>query len=133
MLKIAAVSGELPFSNVPMLRTLHGTGMTLQEIALLPIRAYLGVNGDVLDESYVTEDVAYNGTKRPVFWSSKVLIAAMDQYLAYRIEHRQMVKTRTGVYRSLDPDSPIFLTDEGEPYKLTKRKTAAGTLTCSLA
>ena len=50
MLKIAAVSGELPVRNVPMLRTLYGTGMTLQEIARLPIRAYLGVNGDVLDE-----------------------------------------------------------------------------------
>lgn len=131
MLKIAAVSGELPVRNVPMLRTLYGTGMTLQEIARLPIKAYLSVNGDVLDESYVSEDVAYNGTSRPVFWSNKELIAALDEYLAYRIENRQMVTTRKGAYRGLDPDSPVFLTDEGEPYKLTKRKTAAGTISYS--
>ena len=131
MLKIAAVSGELPVRNVPMLRILYGTGMTLHEVARLPVRAYLGVNGDVLDESTVTADIAYNGTERPIFWSNKDLIAALDQYLAYRIEHRQMVTTRTGAYRSLDPDSPIFLTDEGEPYKLMKRKTKAGTISYS--
>ena len=131
MLKIAAVSGELPVRNVPMLRTLYGTGMTLQEIARLPIRAYLGVNGDVLDESYVSEEVAYNGMRRPVFWANKELIAALDDYLAYRIENRQMVTTRKGAYRGLDPDSPVFLTDEGEPYKLTKRKTTAGTISYS--
>lgn len=131
MLKIAAVSGELPVRNVPMLRILYGTGMTLHEVARLPVSAYLGVNGDVLDESAVTADIAYNGTERPIFWSNKELIAALDQYLAYRIEHRQMVTTRTGAYRSLDPDSPIFLTDEGEPYKLTKRKTATGTISYS--
>jgi site-specific recombinase XerD len=82
MLKIAAVSGELPVRNVPMLRTLYGTGMTLQKIARLSIKAYLGVNGNVLDESYVSEEVAYNGTRRPVFWSNKELIVALDQYLA---------------------------------------------------
>ena len=66
-----------------------------------------------------------------MYWTNKELVAALDDYLAYRIENRQMVTTRTGAYRGLDPDSPVFLTDEGEPYKLTKRKTAAGTISYS--
>lgn len=41
MLKVAAVSGELPVRNVALLTCVYGTGMMLTEPARLPLRAYL--------------------------------------------------------------------------------------------
>jgi site-specific recombinase XerD len=131
MLKIAAVSGELPVRNVALLTTIYGTGMMLTEVATLPLKAYLRPDGAVLVDSEVPTEIAYNGNARPVKWTSKRVIEAVDAYLAYRTEHRHRLTTRAGAYRGLDPDAPIFLTDEGAPYKLTQRKTATGAISYS--
>lgn len=79
-----------------------------------------------MDESAVTPDIAYNGTERPLYWSNPKVTAAIDAYLAYRVEHRHRVTTKRAAYRGLDPEAPLFLTDEGEPYKLTQRRTGTG-------
>lgn len=131
MLKVAAVSGELPVRNVALLTCVYGTGMMLTELARLPLRAYLKADGSVRDESSVPAEIAYNGSERPLYWCNVKLVAAIDQYLAYRVEHYHRVTTRKAAYRSLDPDSPIFLTDEGEAYKLTQRRTGTGTISYS--
>lgn len=131
MLKIAAVSGELPVRNVALLTTIYRTGMMLTEVATLPLKAYLRPDGAVLVDSVVPAEIAYNGNARPVKWTSKIVIEAIDAYLAYRVEHRHRITMRTGAYRGLDPDAPIFLTDEGAPYKLTPRKTATGAISYS--
>lgn len=131
MLKVAEVSGELPVRNVAMLRTLYGTGMTLHEVARMPVKAYLRPDGAILSESAVPADISYNATARPLYWSNATLIGAIDAYLAYRLEHRHRVTTRPAAYRGLDPEAPIFLTDQGEPYKLTERRTSAGAISYS--
>ncbi len=41
------------------------------------------------------------------------------------------VTTRTAAYRWLDPDSPLFLRDDGQPYQLTKRVTRSGAISYS--
>lgn len=131
VLKVAAVSGELPVRNVALLTCVYGTGMMLTELARLPLRAYLKADGSVLDESAVPAEIAYNGSERPLYWSNVTLAAAIGNYLAYRIAHRHGVTTRKAAYRSLDPDAPIFLTDEGQPYKLTQRRTGTGAISYS--
>ncbi len=131
MLKIAATSGEFPVRNVALLTTLYGTGMMLTEIATLPLKAYLKPDGTVRIDSEVPAEIAYNGDARPLHWTSKRIADAVEAYLAYRVEHRHRVTTRKGAYRGLDPEAPIFLTDEGQPYKLTQRTTATGTISYS--
>lgn len=51
---------------------------------------------------------------------------AIDAYLVYRVAHRQRITPFATAYRSLDPDAPIFLTGDGEPYRLIERKTGSG-------
>lgn len=131
MLKVAAESGEFPVRNVALLHAIYGTGMTLTELSRYPVRAYLTPKGDVLDESTVPQEVAHNGLERPLYWVNPTVCAAIDKYLEYRIEHRHRVTSKKGAYRGLDPDGPLFLTDEGEPYKLTERRTSAGTISYS--
>lgn len=55
----------------------------------------------------------------------------MDKYLHWRLLHRQGTTTKRGAYRGLDPNSPIFLAEDGEPYSLTKRTLPSGALSYS--
>lgn len=131
LLKVAAVSGELPVRNVALLTCVYGTGMMLTELARLPLRTYLKADGSVLDESAVPADIAYSGSERPLYWSNIKLVAAIDKYLAFRVDQRHRVTTRNAAYRGLDPNALIFLTDEGKPYKLTPRRTSTGAISYS--
>ena len=131
MLKVAAISGEFPVRNVALLTCAYGTGMMLTELARFPLKAYLNPDGSVRDESAVTPDIAYNRSDRPLYWANKKVVEAIDKYLAHRVEHRHRVTTRKAAYRGLDPDAPLFLTDEGKPYKLTERRTNTGAISYS--
>ncbi len=131
MLKVAGIVVELPLCSVALLIPIYGTGMMLTEVARLPLKAYSTLDGTVLDESAVTADIAYNGKERPLFWANSKVVAAVDRYLEYRIAQRHRVTTRAAAYRSLDPEASIFLTDEGEPYKLTARRTATNAISYS--
>jgi site-specific recombinase XerD len=131
LLKVAAVSGELPLRNVALLTTVYGTGMMLTEIARLPVRAYLNGDGSVRVKSCVHAGIAYNGKERPIYWSNAKVVKAIDAYLTYRIVYRHRLTPMATAYRGLDPDGPIFLTGDGEPYKLIERRTGKGTASYS--
>ncbi len=128
LLKVASISGELPVRNVALLYCIYGTGMMLTEVARLPLSTYLKADGSILDKSCVPADVAYNGKQRPLWWSNTKVTTAIDAYLAHRVANKHGVTTRKAAYRSLDPDSPLFFSVDGKPYKLTKRTTATGTI-----
>lgn len=131
LLKVAAVSGEFPVRNVALLMCVYGTGMMLTELARFPLKAYLQPNGNLREGSEVTPDIAYNGNPRPLYWSNKKVVDAIDKYLDFRIAHRHLVSTKKAAYRGLDPESPLFLTDEGEPYKLTAQRTCMDAISYS--
>jgi site-specific recombinase XerD len=126
LLKVAGISGESPLRNVALLMTVYGTGMMLTEIARMPVRAYLNGDGSVRVKSCVNAGIAYNGKERPIYWSNVKVVKAIDAYLAYRVSHRHGTTPMVTAFRGLDPDGPIFLTGEGEPYKLIERRTGSG-------
>lgn len=131
LLKVAGISGESPVRNVALLYTIYGTGMMLTEVARLPLSTYLKADGTIKDKSEVAAEFAYNGKARPLYWSSPRVTAAIDKYLEYRLTHKHGITTRKAAYRGLDPDSSLFRTSEGEPYRLTTRKTSAGAISYS--
>lgn len=131
MQKVAAISGECPERNVALLYVIYGTGMMLTEVARLPVSRYLKADGGLLEKSAVTAEVAYNGKERPLWWSNAKVVTSIDRYLEYRIRNKHGITTRKSAYRGLDPDCSIFFTGDGEPYKLIKRKTAAGAISYS--
>lgn len=131
LLKVAAISGESLERNVALLYVIYATGMMLTEVARLPVSLFLQADGSLLETSKITADIAYNGKQRPLFWSNAKVVAAIDKYLEFRQRHGQGVTTRKAAYRGLNPNSPIFLTGDGVPYKLIERKTAKGTISYS--
>ena len=50
----------------------------------------------------------------------------LDAYLAWRVERKHGVTVKKGAYRGLDPESALFLTEDGGSYALTKRKLPSG-------
>ncbi|WP_186156490.1 tyrosine-type recombinase/integrase [Burkholderia gladioli] len=131
LLKVAAISGESRERNVALLMVIYGTGMMLTEVARLPVSAYLKGDGAWLEKSRIAAAVAYNGKERPLWWSNKMVVSAIDKYLAYRVERGQGITTRKAAYRGLDPESPLFLTGDGMPYRLMRRTTATGAISYS--
>lgn len=75
--------------------------------------------------------MAFNGKERPLWWSNTKVVDAIDKYLAFRLTHKHGVTTRKTAYRGLDPNSTIFLTGEGAPYKRIERLTGAGSISYS--
>lgn len=131
LLKVAAISGESRERNVALLYVIYGTGMMLTEVARFPVSLYLKADGSRLENSKVAAELAYNGKERPLYWSNAKVTAAIDAYLASRLQNRHGVTTRRAEYRGLDPDGPLFLTGEGLPYKLIQRRTATGAISYS--
>lgn len=128
VLKATASYSRTPDRDTALLLTLYGTALAVTELATIRVSSYLKPDGQVLVTSAVQPDIAHNGHERPLFWSNKRIVAAMDKYLQWRLLHRQGTTIKKGAYRGLDPDSPIFLAEDGEPYSLTKRTLPSGVL-----
>lgn len=112
--------------NVALLTAVYDTGMMLTEIARMPLRAYLNGDGCVRVKSCVDAAIAYNGKERPIYWSNTKVVKGIDACLAYRIAFRHRLTPMSTEYRGLDPHAPIFLTGDGDPYKLIERRTTSG-------
>ena len=126
LLKATAAYSRVPLRDTALLLTLYGTAMSVTELATITIGDYLDAKGNVRVTSAVRVDVAHNGEERPLFWSNKRVVAALDAYLAWRVERKHGVTVKKGAYRGLDPESALFLTEDGGSYALTKRKLPSG-------
>jgi len=124
--KVAAVTGQTKERDVALLLIAYGTGLAPNETAKLTVADYLRENGEVLVDSAVRAEIAFNGRGRPLFFASAKVREAIDAYLAYRLKTRQGVTNQRAAYRSLDPQSRLFLTNDGEPFSFTKRVGANG-------
>lgn len=131
LLKATAACSRVPLRDAALLLVLYGTALSVTELATITVGDYLDAKGNVRVTSAVRVDVAHNGEERPLFWSNKRIVTALDAYLAWRVEHKQGITVRKGAYRGLDPEGALFLTEFGEPYALTKRKLPSGVMSYS--
>lgn len=131
LIKATASYSRTPDRDTALLLVLYGTALNVTELATVSVADYLTANGDVKVSSAVRADVAHNGDERPLFWSNKRIVTALDKYLDWRLQAKQGVTVKKGAYRGLDPDSPLFLTEDGRPYALTKRTLPSGALSYS--
>ncbi|MGF6840491.1 site-specific recombinase XerD [Paraburkholderia youngii] len=129
--KVARVTGQNSIRDVALLLVFYGTGITPNEAAKLLVSDYLQASGKVRVESTVRAEIAFNGRTRPLVWASTKTCDAIDDYLAYRRATRQAVSTSPAAYRGLDPNSPLFLAGDGEPFAFTRRVTGTGAISYS--
>jgi site-specific recombinase XerD len=82
-------------------------------------------------ESVVRPEIAFNGKPRPLVWANSRTCAAIDNYLKYRLAVRHGITTSPAAFRGLDPNSPLFMTGDGDPFAFTRRVTATGAVSYS--
>lgn len=123
--KVASVTGQAKERDVALLWVAYGTGLMPIELAKLTVGDYLSPDGLVRDESEIRPEIAFNGISRPIYWSNKGVITALDGYLAARVRFGYGAGT-TDHFRGLDPASPIFLAVDGKPFTFTRRVTKSG-------
>lgn len=133
LLKAAAACSRLPIRDTALLLVLYETALTVTELASITVSDYLNAAGEVRVKSTVRVLVAHNGEERPLEWSNERVVAALDAYLDWRLNHQHRVSVNNGDYRGLDPESSLFLTETGGAYALTKRRLPSGvwSYTCS--
>ena len=130
-MKVAAVTGQTPARDAALLCVLYGTGMTATELAQLEVADVLAEDGAYRFESEVRSAIAFNGRRRPIFWTNARVREAFDAYLAERTRLRHGVTAWRSQWRGLVQLGPVFLTNDGRPFTLTTRKTGAGNVSRS--
>lgn len=113
-LKVATVTGQNSKRDVALLLVAYGTGLTLHEIAKLLVCDYLQANGVPCIGAVVRPEMAFNGKARPLLWASVKVRGAIDKYLKRRLAFRQGITCRVP---GTDHQSPLFLTEEGKPFR----------------
>ncbi len=131
LIKATAAYSRVPVRDTALLLILYGTALAVTELATITVGDYLAEDGAVRVTSSVRPSVAHNGEVRPLYWSNKRVVAAIDAYLAWRVLHRQGRTIKRDAYRALDAHSTLFLTEGGQPYSLTKRTLPSGVLSPS--
>ena len=107
-----------PWHDLALYYLLFVTGLRPLEIARLEVRDYLRADGSVCCESELRAEVAINGKRRPLFFSSNRLDEVLAAYFRERLEHGHGLGV-PDLYRGLDPGSRLFLSPTGEEYKIT--------------
>jgi integrase len=129
--KVASITGQNTTRDVALLLVFYGTGLTPNEVAKLQVSDYLLPDGGHAVEATLRPEIAFNGKRRPLLWASQKICAAVDGYLTSRLDARHGVTTSPAAFRGLDPNTPLFLTGDGEPFSFTPRKTPSGAVSYS--
>ena len=96
---------------------LLATGARPLEIARLQLFDYLAADGSVRAASELRADAAITGRSRPLHFRSERLNAALEQYLAHRVQLKHGCGV-DGQYRGLDPQSRLFLSPTGRGFEI---------------
>lgn len=118
--------------DVALLYVLFTTGAKPVEIARLQVRDYLEADGSIRRRSALPPQAAVNAHARPLFFVSQRACLAVDDYLRQRLQRHHGLGGAADAYRGLDPESPLFLTDDGRRFELRCRSEIDARTTCRL-
>ncbi|MQA40642.1 tyrosine-type recombinase/integrase [Rugamonas aquatica] len=106
-----------PIRDRALLLLLFATGARPDEIASLRIRDYMLPRGTIRQQSVLRAEAASNGRERPLYFVHARTNAAIDAYLDQRLKLEGSPRNAdaTPMYRGLNPDSALFVNQEGRP------------------
>src|SRR5262245_3504934 len=109
-----------PTRDTALLYAVFATGAKPIEIARLRVRDYLTADGVAVEEAILDEQTAFNGKPRCIFFCNRQAVQAIDAYLEERLRLGHGTRT-SQQFRGLDPDSNLFLTNDGRGMQITSR------------
>lgn len=123
LLRVTRVTSREPERDVLILLLGIHTGLRVSEIAQVEIQDILHKSGALRQEVSLRAAVTKGSRQRCVYPTNCDLVAALEDYLAYRIARRWILDDGQTRYRTLRPDSPLILTFKGQRFYLnTKRR-----------
>jgi len=118
--------------DVALMYAIFCTGAKPIELAQLRVRDYLEADGRTREESVMPASAAIGGRQRPLYFASTRVREALDAYLLERSRSKLGAGTKNGLFRGLDPDSALFLTDKGTRFALRPRSPGDPRVNCPL-
>lgn len=123
LLRVTAATSHHPERDAVILLLGHCCGLRITETAQITVADIMFPSGKLRVESSLRAVITKGCRQRTTYIAAPKLIAAIECYLAFRIERRQCV-LNAPEYRGLRPNLPLILKRNGYPYELnTKRRT----------
>lgn len=110
---------QCPTRDKALVHVLFSTGAKPLEIAQLTVRDYLQAGGQVRRESVLRAEIAANRADRPLRFDCGEMIAAIDAYLAERVDAGLRAQEAAS-FRGLDPSSALFLSRFGRRFQVRR-------------
>jgi integrase/recombinase XerD len=116
-----AVSRDPERDTLVLLLGIH-TGMRVSEIAQIAVGDVLFPSGTIRAEVSLRAAITKGCRQRCIYPTNRELLAALDAYLALRIERRWRMSDDPKQYRGLRPDSKLVLTFKGYKYSMNCKR-----------
>jgi integrase/recombinase XerD len=123
LLRVTRATSRDPERDILVLLLGIHTGMRVSEIAQIEVGDVLFPSGSIRAEVSLRACITKGLRQRCIYPTNRDLVAAIDNYLALRIERRWRISDDPKRYRGLRPDSALVLTFKGYRYSMnTKRR-----------
>lgn len=119
---VAGGSGRTPERDQALLLCSITTGLRVTEIAQLEIQHIMRRTGEYHFESRIPSEFTKSGKSAFIFVSNKKFQEALNIYLDWRVKKGHLTTDTPELYRSLRPDSKVFLTETGRRFSISKKK-----------
>jgi len=123
LVRVTRATSRDPERDILILLLGIHTGMRVSEIAQIEVGDVLFASGAIRSEVSPRASITMGLRQRCIYPTNRDLFAAIDDYLALRVERRRRMSDVPNRYRGLRPDSALVLTFKGYRYSMnTKRR-----------
>jgi integrase/recombinase XerD len=123
LIRATRVTSREPERDVLILLLGIHNGMRVSEIAQVEIQDFLFPSGALRQEVSLRASVTKGCRQRCIYPTNRELVAALEDYLALRLERSWGMGEDPKKFRGLRPDSKLILTFKGQKFYLnTKRR-----------
>lgn len=111
-----------PERNTLIIWLLFGAGFRITEVACIAVQDVLLKSGKLKTDVVIPAKFTKNGEAGHEFLHNRKLQDTLNAYVDVRLSKRQRVGSDPGVYRGLQPHSPLILSENGAGYSLKKKR-----------
>ena len=109
--------------NAALISTAAIWGVKSSEESLIEIGDILTAKGKLKSKWVLRSAISHNGINRELYTEHASLIKYLEQYLDWRVINKIGI-TNNGEFRSLDPNSKLFLDPNNQPFKFFRRSAS---------
>ena len=122
LLRVTTATSRLPERDCLILLMGITMGMRVSEIAQIEIADMLFPSGQLRPEVSLRASITKGCRPRCVFPTNRLLVDALDRYVAFRAARGLRLGEQATQYRGLRPDSKVILTHKGQKFHMNRKR-----------